>query len=211
MEMTDHGQYSSPFYSYQVLTCFRSLFTVQIGSKPARDLRLFPSTSLGMSFPISPKGCPLSYNTSDDRTCADSRGGVYSHTDSRSYEIEGVYSLDTYDTFSGFGFPFYPVQMGWDDITFGFHVKSGRASSTPSTLIGEMAMWNYTWLGLLGLDPKPTNLSRTRVAGMMEPLPSMIERLVSSGIIPSRSWAYTAGSRWCKQLPTHPTRRTDVT
>jgi hypothetical protein len=199
--MTDHGQYLSSFYSYQVLTCFRSSFIVQIGSKPARDLRLFPSTSLGMSFFISPKGCQLSYNTSEDRTCVDLRGGVYSHTDSRSYEIEGNYSLGSYHTFSGFSFPSYPVQMGWDDITFGYHVKSGRASSTPRTLIGEMAMWNYTSLGLLGLDLKPTNLSSMH--SMNAPLPSMIERLVSSGTIPSRSWAYTAGSRWRKQLPTH--------
>jgi hypothetical protein len=183
------------------VACFRSSFIVQIGES---DLRLLPSISLGMPLLISPGACPPRYNTSDDRICVDSRGGVYRHNNSISYKPDAINDLAMHNTLYGFGFPSFP-RVGWDQIKFGGQAKSERLSWTPRILIAEAAMENDTWLGLLGLDLKPMNLSSSWTGSSM--LPGMVESLVDQLTIPSRSWAYTAGSRWCKQFLTCPTER----
>jgi hypothetical protein len=128
-----------------------------------------------------------------------SRGGVYSHESSPSYKGEGKFDAGSYMTFSGFGFTSVPNELGWDDITFEYQIASGRASVTRSTIIAEMNIPNYTWLGSLGLNAKPRYLVGNRGVDTKSKLPRLIDRLVDSGTAPSRSWAYTSGSRWCKR------------
>jgi hypothetical protein len=182
--------------------CFRSVVEVQIGSEPAQYLRLLPSTSLRMSFPISPRACPPPYSATEGRMCENWRGGVYRHNNSKSYTI---YELDIYNALSDFSIQSTLVQIGSDQITLGEGIRSDPAGATVRSLIAEMGMGNYTGLGFLGLDMRPTKIFSSNTG--LESVPGMIERLVSSSTIPSHSWAYTAGSRWRKQLPTRPTVR----
>jgi len=94
--------------------------------------------------------------------------------------------------------PELPAQIGWDDVRFGYQ-KDPRVEEgivIKKSIIGEIADNKFFWVGVFGLDPRLTNLSD--LDGMNNPQRSLIARLKDTSAVPSRSWAYTAGSKYSK-------------
>ena len=55
---------------------------------------------------------------------------------------------------------------------------------------------DHYWLGTLGLSPQPTNISN-----FSNPHPTFLTTLKARNLIPSLSWAYTAGASYSKINP----------
>jgi hypothetical protein len=134
-----------------------------------------------------------------NRLCYISRGDLYDRSvdkiatsidlgGTNSTGLNAVYDLTEYQTFGDFDYSLkaFAVQS---NISFGYD------PSTPNyaTPVFDFLDYNYTWLGLLGIDAKPVNYTSGPSAEWV-PKPSLLEQLRSANVIPSRSWGYTAGS-----------------
>jgi hypothetical protein len=162
-------------------------------------VRLFPATTLPEVYLINPKGCTNSSNTTliDGRPCGDSRGGIFNHNSSGdSYIPDSIYDLGANAAFKTYGFTKVPAQIGYDTFKFGWRQRDQNITKVEHTLLAEITAYSYTWLGMLGIDPRPTNLTASgQFLGSQE---TVLNKLKGASIIPSLSWAYTAGSCYCK-------------
>jgi hypothetical protein len=132
-------------------------------------------------------------------TCESSRGDVFNHNVSTNYIIKSIYNFGIAAAFRDFGFATVLGQVGWDSVELDYPQK-GNDIKNPNkvdhlTLV-EITEWNYTWVGMFGLDVRPSNLSD--LGGMKAPQDTLLRKLKQENLIPSLSWAYTAGSRWCE-------------
>jgi hypothetical protein len=165
--------------------------------------------SLPEVYVIHPNGCvPLQNATINGMKCKEARGGIFYHNSSTSYEEKNTYNFSTghkekqtYNfgknaAFRNFGFPELPGSVGWDTITLNQPTRDGVNSQIHHLIVAEMSTRHYSLLGMLGLDIRPTNLSDI---GRARPQDNLIRKLKEYELIPSLSWAYTAGSHGCKQ------------
>jgi hypothetical protein len=109
-----------------------------------------------------------------------------------------IHDFSRNSVFHNFGFTQFPVQVGWDTLELNLPIANGSEHDNPKLnelLLAEISTRNFTWLGLMGLNVQGTNL--TDIGGMKQPQPTMLSILKRNNIIPSLSWAYTAGSRSC--------------
>jgi hypothetical protein len=177
---------------------------------PGLNLRLLPSTSLPQTFVVGPGGCPPSFNIytfrasgsgneSSPTTCSISRGGVFdSHQDqsvtstflSDGEDAKKVYDLSKYQAFSNYGYNLSAL-MYQSNLSFEFSptIPPNYSLQIP---IAEFNDISYTWLGLLGIDPRSSNYSKNDNFYVEQP--SLLTSMKQKGLIPSISWAYTAGS-----------------
>lgn len=126
------------------------------------------------------EGCP-SDAPSD---CANSRGGTFNNNNSLTWIPNSIFELGVeenldYDVFGDFGF---------DTVTLGWQGSNGP--SVEHSVVAGIADTTFTWLGVLGLNPRPTNFSTFPNS----PQPSLVQLLKDQNSIPSLSWAYTAGA-----------------
>jgi hypothetical protein len=169
---------------------------------------LFPATTLPEVYLINPLGCPNTTNDIyiDGRTCPQSRGGTFDHSSSGdSYLPEAKYDLRDNAAFNNYGFTRVVAEIGYDTFKFGWRYKDSKGTNQISqnvtkvehALVAEITAYNYTWLGMLGIDPRPTNLSAAsgQFVGSQD---AVLTKLKSNSIIPSLSWSYTAGSSNCE-------------
>jgi hypothetical protein len=140
--------------------------------------------------------------------CDDARGGTLRDNSSTWYGS----SLDAeYPAFSDFGFKNITKVFGGNSLALGTQNTTTQSSSSKSIsklLHIEISSWTFSWMGILGLDIDPYRIwtvdargNRTRLAEVPED--TLLTQLKRDKVIPSRSWAYTAGSRWRKQTDTH--------
>jgi hypothetical protein len=181
------------------LSSCRSSFTVQAGtSARPQILRLFPSISLPELYVVHPNGCvPLQNDTIKKMTCENARGGIFYRNLSRTHHQLGMYNFGKNAAYNDFGFTEVPGFVGWDTVKLNQPEKGGRNPLVDSLLVTEIATRKYSFLGMLGLDVRPTNLSEL---GRNDPQENLLSQLKENDNIPSLSWSYTAGSHWCKQL-----------
>jgi len=123
-------------------------------------------------------------------TCAALRGGQFTVEDSTSWQNNtAVPGSDVYEFRINPRNNSFRVKMGFDGLSL--------AASTGITLrnqtVGVFAS-NNTFLGLLGLDPRPSNFTG------QAPIPSYLQNLRNQSLIPSLAWGYTAGNRYRKRL-----------
>lgn len=172
---------------------------IQVGAVGPQLLRLLPSTSLPEIYVIHPEGCtPLKNATVNGMSCKDARGGLFSRNSSTSYETFQSFNVGKNAPLRNFGFPTLQAFFGWDSITLNQPNRPGvKNPNVPKLLIAEMATRNYSLMGLLGLDIRPTYL---KGLGREQPQNGLVTEFKKFERIPSLSWAYTAGSRWRKQL-----------
>jgi hypothetical protein len=185
---------------------FRSSFLLRIGSGlGVQNVRLLPSTNLAETYLINPLGCG-NPNTTDIRfpvlgkPCPESRGLFFNHHKSTTYEEWKIFNISEYAALGNYGIREHYAQFGWDDVHFGYPKAAGGWDGpvANSNIIGEITNTTFFWVGVFGLDPRPTNL--TDPDGTNNPQKSLLDRLKDNSAIPSSSWAYTAGSMYCKFL-----------
>ncbi|KAL2072917.1 hypothetical protein VTL71DRAFT_10241 [Oculimacula yallundae] len=171
-----------------------STFQIQVGT-PGQTVRLLPGTSASAGstiWVVISEGCVDVNPTLAN--CADERGYLFQSNLSTSWSTQGlqngvdgaVYALNTYEESflgrSGNG------SYGFDTINLGIP-GAGLPTLQKQVIAG---IWtNDYFLGNLGLSPVPFNFTN-----LNDPKTSMLSSLYNQSLIPSRSWAYTAGAHY---------------
>ncbi|ORY19593.1 aspartic peptidase domain-containing protein [Clohesyomyces aquaticus] len=158
-----------------------SSFAIQVGQK-SQNVRVLPSTASSSTWVVYDQGCP----SDAPSNCKESRGGIFNPNNSLTWVPNSIFELGIEENldvnvFGDFGFD--TVTLGWQG--------SGGPSVEHSILagIGDTA---FSWLGALGLNPRPTNFTSLPNS----PQVSFIQALRNKNQIPSVSWAYTAGASY---------------
>jgi hypothetical protein len=158
-----------------------STFPVQIGS-PAQNVRCIVSTSGSATWIVVPEGCIVD----GPSNCADLRGKLFNPNASSTWAFNNYYELQLESNlgYTGSGeFGFEKVGIGW---------QGSVAPVLERQIVGGIATDEF-WLGEFGLTPRPTNFT-----DFNDPQPSFVETLKNKSMIPSLSWAYTAGAPYRK-------------
>ncbi|KAF2220413.1 aspartic peptidase domain-containing protein, partial [Elsinoe ampelina] len=156
-----------------------STFPLQVGTPP-QVVRVLPSTAGYNNWVVAPRGCPASYPDQ----CPDQRGALFTSNDSSTWKGRDVFQLGLNQnlgyTASG--------SFGFDKLTLGW---SGSGGPTDDNAIIAWYIGTTYWLGIFGLKPQATNFT-----DINNPQTSFMSRLKDRNLIPSLSYAYTAGNRY---------------
>jgi hypothetical protein len=79
-------------------------------------------------------------------------------------------------------------EFEFDKVGIGWQGSGGPVLE--HQVVGGIATEDF-WLGSFGLTPRPTNFT-----DFNDPQPSFMETLKNKSLIPSLSWAYTAGAAY---------------
>ncbi|KAL8946002.1 MAG: hypothetical protein Q9222_007543 [Ikaeria aurantiellina] len=163
-----------------------SSFTLQIGS-PAQNVNVFISTAGAQTLPVAPQGCI----SSDPSNCAQLRGGLFDANQSTTW-VSNILSPNKTDTFAlgletNLGYS-ANGKFGFDTVALGWQGSGGP--SLEEQIVGGIATKDF-YLGLFGLNPRPSNFST-----FSDRVPSYMSNLKNQSLIPSLSWAYTAGNQY---------------
>ena len=164
-----------------------SSFALRVGSSE-QVVRVLPSTAGQETWVVSPQGCPPGRNaTSTSSPCSQSRGGLFDSTQSSSWQILGNYTLELELNLGDN----YAALYGLDTVALGFDNSIG-GPTIHSQVISALATDTY-YLGVFGLGHQGTNISN-----FTDPRPSFLTAMYNMSLIPSLSWAYTAGAQYRK-------------
>lgn len=144
---------------------------------------------------VRPEGCTQA-NPSLTH-CEDSRGLTFNPNKSTSWDIErldnnGLFQLNTYyEAFLNLtGNAYY----GFDTLALG--VPGSELPSLKHQIVAGIATNDY-WLGFLGLSPVSFNFSSNDDStSLRDPQTSFLSDLKNHTLLPSLSWAYTAGASY---------------
>ncbi|KAF2398814.1 acid protease [Trichodelitschia bisporula] len=164
-----------------------SSFVLQLGERVTQTIRVFPSTSLYQTWAVAPEGCPA--NLSQTLNCPELRGGLYNSSASLSWVATTIYKTDNVQ-FVGAYYKDVVARQGFETVSFGYPSTSNP--EVKHSVVGMYSHLYFSQLGLLGLDPKPTNWSD--MSGMLSPQPSLMELLVRDKKIQARGFGYAAGA-----------------
>ena len=160
-----------------------SSFALRVGN-PEQTVRVLPSTAGQETWVVSPQGCPPGRKgTSTSSSCNQSRGGLFDTTQSSSWQALGNYSLGL-ELNLGYN---ETAPYGLDTIALGYD-KSIGGPTLDSQVISALAT-DYYYMGVFGLGHQGTNVSN-----FSNPRPSFLTAMHNGNLIPSLSWAYTAGA-----------------
>ena len=166
-----------------------SSFALRIGS-PEQTVRVLPSTTGRQTWVVSTEGCPIgSPGTSTSPSCDDSRGGLFDTTQSSSWQVLGNYSLDLE---SNLGYD-ETALFGLDTVALGFDNSTG-GPTIDSQVMSTLATDDY-YIGVFGLSPNATTLDN-----YTDPHSSFLTAMHNRSLIPSLSWAYTAGAPYRESI-----------
>ena len=155
-------------------------------------MRVLISTASTNTWAVIPGGCPPGApGVSNDQNCSQSRGGLFNPSQSSSWSALGNYNLGTEENL-GYS---YAASYGSDTIALGSSSYI-EGPTLKSQVVAGLETYAY-YLGLFGLGRKPSNItsssSPTNLTGTI-PFTSFLGSLKASNLIPSLSWAYTAGA-----------------
>lgn len=85
-------------------------------------------------------------------------------------------------------------KYGFDNVTLGFNGDGGPTLQNQT--IASISTTDF-WLGIFGVNPRSSNFT-----DFNDPIPSFVSNLRSQSLIPSTSWAYTAGNQYSELLQT---------
>lgn len=163
-----------------------SSFTLRTGT-PGQKSHVLPSTAGTATWVIYDVGCtPGPYVVP---SCALDRGGIFHSNASKTWISQGSYS---YNIELNLG-PKFDLggPYGLDTVS----LAEGNATGGPSLdgqTVAEVGS-NVYYTGMFGLNNQPNNLST-----FDNPHPSYLTSLKTKNLIPSLSWAYTAGASYRK-------------
>ncbi|KAL8822364.1 MAG: hypothetical protein Q9191_006902, partial [Dirinaria sp. TL-2023a] len=130
---------------------------------------------------VSPDGCPN--GTSQPMSCSQARGGVFDPARSGSWKAFGNYTMDL-DVNLGYD---DSASLGLDTVALGFTDVIG-GPTIHSQVVSAFAPYDF-YLGVFGLGHQGTNISN-----FTDVHPSFLTAMRNENLIPSLSWAYTAGA-----------------
>ena len=119
-------------------------------------------------------------------TCAASRGGTFNISKASTWNDQGGFNLGLFEANLGYGN--VTAEFGLDNVGLG--LSSAMGPSLKNQVVGGIIDERY-WYGQLGLSVQPTNFST-----FSSPQPSFFQSLYNQKLIPSLSWAYTAGAKY---------------
>ena len=162
-----------------------STFPIEAGTPP-QTLKVLISTTSSQTWAILPQGC----GPSDPANCSITRGGLFQPNSSSTWkqdqDVAGGLSPLTPEagqTDNATGL------YGYDTVTLGGPGTTGQKLDQ-QVVAGIAAKYPF-YLGFLGLNPQSIDLPQTTFQ-----LPDLLSNLNQSGLIPSLSWAYTAGNQY---------------
>ena len=161
-----------------------SSFSLRTGT-PGQVSRVLPSTAGTAIWVISPEGCQPGPYTAPG--CASARGNIFHSNASKTWISQGEFTLgielNLGPSFNLAG------HYGFDTVA----LAEGNATGGPS-LDGQLVAGVGSTLyynGIFGLNNQPNNLTV-----LNDPRPSYLTSLKTKNLIPSLSWAYTAGASY---------------
>lgn len=131
--------------------------------------------------------------TDPSLTCNQSRGGLFDHAQSKTWNDLGNYSLGIE---SNLGYGGLSGGFALDTVALGFTNANGGPTLDSQVVVGIET--EYYYLGLFGLGSQGTNLTN-----FTDPRPSFLASMKAKNLIPSMSWAYTAGASYRKYFTSH--------
>ena len=150
------------------------------------------STASEATWVILPQGCPPDTpGIEPSLTCSQSRGEIFDISGSKTWSVLGNYSLGIEANlgYSNIG------DYGLDTVALGFTNATGGPTLQGQVVAG-LASYDY-YTGLFGLGDQPVNFTASNDINNLTgttPHPSFLATLKSQNLIPSLSWAYTAGA-----------------
>lgn len=157
-----------------------STFTLRVGT-PQQFVRTYVSFAAYQTWVVLPEGCSAA---ADKSSCADSRGWLFNQSASSTFDRIGIFDLWIEKNLGYNGNAIY----GYDTVGLGGQGEEGP--TLKNTTVGGLAVEDF-WLGVFGLNPKPTNFTTFN-----EGSPSYMTKLKEQKYIPSMSFGYTAGAKY---------------
>ncbi|CAG8959462.1 hypothetical protein HYFRA_00001360, partial [Hymenoscyphus fraxineus] len=162
-----------------------SSFALQIGTPP-QTVKVLASTAGTQTMVIAPEGCV----PGDSSNCRKLRGEFFTYNESSTYSpllvnlSSNIYALTLESElgYTGKG------RYGFDHISFSWQSRDGIIVKNQT--VAGVATKDF-YMGLLGLTPNPSNFGSYN-----NPIPSLMENMRNMSLIPSISWAYTAGNQY---------------
>ena len=140
---------------------------------------------------MSTEGCPIGFpGTSTSPSCDDARGGLFDATKSSSWQVLGNYSLGL-ELNLGYN---ETAPFGLDTVALGFN-NSTDGPIIDSQVISTLVTDDY-YVGIFGLSPNATTFDN-----YTNPRSSFLTAMQNRSLIPSLSWAYTAGAPYRESVP----------
>ena len=143
---------------------------------------------------IDPGGCPPGIQgITPSETCPQSRGELFNASLSSTWSSFGNYALGLE---ANLGYT-ASASYGLDTVALGVSNDSGGPSLQSQVVASLDANLFYT--GLFGLGTQPTNFTASQDSQNLTdtiPHPSFLTTLKNQSLIPSLSWAYTAGAAY---------------
>ena len=135
---------------------------------------------------MSPQGCPPGRNgTSTSSPCSQSRGGLFDSSQSSSWQTLGHFLLELERDLGDN----YAALYGLDTVALGFDNSTG-GPTIHSQVVSALETDTY-YLGVFGLGHQATNISN-----FTDPRPTFLTAMHNQSLIPSLSWAYSAGAQY---------------
>ena len=151
--------------------------------------RVLPSTAGQATWVVSPAGClPGELGTETSLNCSESRGGTFNPSQSKSWHASGNYSLGLE---ADVGYDALIATYGEDTVALGF-TNSNGGPKIDSQIVANIET-DYYYMGIFGLGNQGTNFTN-----FTDPHPSFLAAMKAKNLIPSLSWAYTAGAPYRK-------------
>ena len=155
---------------------------------------------------INPAGCPPGTpGITPSLTCPQSRGELFNASLSSTWSSLGNYSAGL-ETNLGYD---APASYGLDTVALGVSNDTG-GPDLPGQVVGSLVTHLF-YTGLFGLRDQPTNFTASQDSNNLTdtvPYPSFLSTLRNQSLIPSLSWAYTAGAAYSEYTFTSLTRNT---
>ncbi|KAL8833442.1 MAG: hypothetical protein Q9176_007982 [Flavoplaca citrina] len=156
-----------------------SSFDLRVGT-PEQTVRVFPSTAGSATWVVRPGGCEP-----PSQECTASRGGLFDQNRSSTWNELGPYTLALEQNLGRKGSGVF----GLDTLSLGLTNTTGGPTLDSQIIAGiETEKW---YNGILGLQQQPMNLS-----DFSDSQPTVLSTLRAKNLIPSLSWAYTAGAHY---------------
>lgn len=156
-----------------------STFDLRVGT-PEQTVRVLPSTAGSATWLVTPGGCGLPTST-----CTEARADIFNQNLSSTWKDLGLFTLALEENLGRNDSGAY----GLDTISLGLSNATGGPTLDSQVIAGiETERW-YT--AVFGLQQQPMNLT-----DFSQPQQSFLSALRARNLIPSSSWAYTAGARY---------------
>ena len=144
---------------------------------------MFASTASPDTWTVLNIACPDTQSTA----CNDTRGGTFNNASSTTWKDQGIFNLGLEQNLNYSG----NAEYGLDSVGLGLNDAAGPVLD--NQVVAAFVTESF-YLGLLGLNVQPTNFTN-----FQNPIPSFFQSLKNKNLIPSLSWAYTAGNDYRKK------------